>query len=744
MIELATAAALLALIGLVVFMAGARSRVARWPLGLPVTALSAWAAAWAAATALRDVRSAPPLFVALFVTLLTFEVVLHRMRWPARLFFGSMVMLVIAFVGALAMVTFGAHAPALGLGLSILLMALELATLGLSLAFAFEIADVFGVDSAGPQVPVPHEHYAPRVCIQVPAYNEPPELLRQTLEGLASLDYPHFIVQVVVNNTTDPALWMPVEEDCRRLGSHFQFINLPSSPGFKAGALNEATRRLEADVEIVGIVDADYIVSPDFLKSCIPYLADPDVAFVQTPQHYRDWQDSPYLRGLFYAYRYFFDVTMVARARVNAIIFGGTMGLIRVSALREIGGWAEWCITEDAEASLRLLARGWRSVYVHRVFGEGLMPLDFDGLRRQRFRWAFGGVQIVRRHFGILVGLNRSRLTPAQRYHYLVGGLGWFADPLGVALALFLLATSPFLALGHPLLLRQLVGALFVLPIFMLVAGLLRLGWSIRAASGAAWRDVPLAAMVMLALSWTVARACTSALIRPRGVFLRTPKVRTPSRLGSAVLATLPESVVAAACASMAVAVGIFGPPVVGAVCAALLVWQAVAWGSAPLASLLSLDIPLTPARLAFKRSPQTTGARPRLLPDRPRRLVLAFALVLAAIFLTPALATAPGADSALQEALRGVLPPVVAQGPAGQTPRPSTTGASSPPPATRPGVPSSPAASSAPGATATPGARPSPSPLPSPTSHPTGPPTAAPSPTPRATPRSRPSPTPT
>ena len=290
------------------------------------------------------------------------------MRWPARLFFGSMVVVVIAFVSALVMVTFGTHAQPLGFGLSILLLILEIATLGLSLVFAFEIADVLGRDSLAPQPPTSYEQYAPRVCLQVPAYNEPPGLLRQTLEALAGIDYPHFIVQVIVNNTTDPALWRPVEDDCRRLGPRFSFIHLPSWPGFKAGALNEATRRLDADVEIVGIVDADYIVSPDFPKSCVPYLADPDIAFVQTSQHYRDWQDSPYLRGLFYAYRYFFDVTMVARARVNAIIFCGTMGLIRVAALREIGGWAEGASPRMPRPSLRLLPRGWRAVYIHQAF----------------------------------------------------------------------------------------------------------------------------------------------------------------------------------------------------------------------------------------------------------------------------------------------------------------------------------------------------------------------------------------
>ncbi len=549
MIELALAAALLALIGLGAFIAVGRSRAAKWPIGLPLLVLVTGAAAVTVGNTLGDTASIGPIFVILIVAAVTLDILLRTLHWPARLFFATLVLATVAFAGVLLTVTFTTNSPALGLGLSVVLVVLEMGALALTLAFAYEITDALGRDRPAAPTLLTSGTYRPRVCLQVPAYNEPPDLLRQTLEALSALDYPEFMVQVIVNNTTDPGLWMPVEEDCRRLGPRFRFINLPSWPGFKAGALNEATRRLDPDIEIVGIVDADYIVQPDFLSACVPYFAGPDVAFVQTPQHYRDWRDSPYLRGLFYAYRYFFDVTMVARARVNAIIFGGTMGLVRLTALREIGGWAEWCITEDAEASLRLLARGWKAVYVNLAFGAGLMPLDFDGLRRQRFRWAFGGVQILRHHLRMLVGMTRSRLTPAQRYHYLVGGLGWFADPLGVGLAFFLLATSPFLALGHPLLLRQLVGVLLVLPIFLLVAGLLRLAWSIHAACGAPWRDTPIAAMVMLALSWTVTRACVAALVTQSGVFLRTPKVRTPSRLGRAVLGTLPESLVAVACA---------------------------------------------------------------------------------------------------------------------------------------------------------------------------------------------------
>jgi cellulose synthase/poly-beta-1,6-N-acetylglucosamine synthase-like glycosyltransferase len=727
-IDLAASAALLALIGLGVFVVLRHSRAARWPIGLPALVLVTGIAAATVGNALGDKASIGPDFVILILVAATPEILLHTINWPARLFFATLVAATLAFAGVLLTVTFTTHAPAPALGLSILLVVMELAALALTLVFAYEITDALGRGEPVAPEPDVSGTYRPRVCLQVPAYNEPPDMLRQTLDALSRVDYPELTVQVIVNNTTDPELWRPVEEDCRRLGPRFQFIHLPQWPGFKAGALNEATRRLDRDIEIIGVVDADYIVQPDFLSSCVPFFASPDVAFVQTPQHYQDWLDSPYLRGLFYAYRYFFDVTMVARARVNAIIFGGTMGLVRLAALQEIDGWAEWCITEDAEASLRLLARGWRAVYMNQVFGAGLMPLDFDGLRRQRFRWAFGGVQILRRHISTLVGLRRSRLTPAQRYHYLVGGLSWFADPLGVALAFFLLATSPFLALGHPLLLRQLVGLLVVLPIFMLVAGVLRLGWSIHAACHAPWRDTPLAALVMLALSWTVARACVGALITPRGVFLRTPKVRTPSRLGRAILGTLPESLVSAACTIMAVAVALFGPRALGFAVAILLGWQALAWGSAPAASLLAQGIRLTPARLVFKRSPQTTGVRPSVLGYRRRRVLAATVLVATAVLLTPAIVASPGADSGFAQAIGAALPAVIAKNMPPQLGGPSPSGGSLPSVAipTRPPVTASPK----PTTSTTPPALPSPSPATSASSHPT-PPTAPASPTP-------------
>jgi cellulose synthase/poly-beta-1,6-N-acetylglucosamine synthase-like glycosyltransferase len=44
---------------------------------------------------------------------------------------------------------------------------------------------------------------------------------------------------------------------------------------------------------------------------------------------------------MYYSYEYFFEVPMPVRNERNAIIFSGTMGLIRKSVLQKIGGWSE-------------------------------------------------------------------------------------------------------------------------------------------------------------------------------------------------------------------------------------------------------------------------------------------------------------------------------------------------------------------------------------------------------------------
>ena len=172
------------------------------------------------------------------------------------------------------------------------------------------------------------------------------------------------------------------------------------------------------------------------LAGLVAAFADPWIGFVQTPQDYRGWQSARYYRRLYYSYKYFFAVSQPSRNEHDGAIFAGTMGLIRRVALDELGGWDEWVITEDAELSLRLLRAGWHGLHVDEVFGRGIMPLTFEALKGQRYRWCFGGIQILRVHWRSLLAGRATRanhMTTGQRWAYLAGALQWYGDLLSLA-----------------------------------------------------------------------------------------------------------------------------------------------------------------------------------------------------------------------------------------------------------------------------------------------------------------------
>ena len=254
--------------------------------------------------------------------------------------------------------------------------------------------------------------HRPKVSIHVPICNEPPHLVIETLDSLARLDYADFEVLVLDNNSRDEATWRPVEAHCRALGERFRFFSLGKWPGFKAGALNFGLREMAADAEIVAVVDADYVVERDWLAKLTPYFADSRVGFVQAPQDHRDWAGDRFQEMCNFEYTGFFHIGMVHRNERDAIIQHGTMTLIRQAALASLGGWAEWCICEDAELGLRLMANGYRSVYVNHVFGRGLTAQSFAGYKGQRYRWAYGAVQILKRYWRELLPWAKSKLTP--------------------------------------------------------------------------------------------------------------------------------------------------------------------------------------------------------------------------------------------------------------------------------------------------------------------------------------------
>ncbi len=283
-----------------------------------------------------------------------------------------------------------------------------------------------------PAAPAAADTAFPKVSIHVPAYFEPPEMLKQTLDAVARLDYPNFECVVIINNTPDPEFWQPIQDHCRALGERFKFINAEKVEGFKAGALRIAMARTAADAEIIGIIDADYVVEPDWLKDLVPVFADPRVGLVQAPQDHRDGDRSLMHYIMNGEYAGFFDIGMVQRNEANAIIVHGTMCLIRRAAMDMAGGWAGDTICEDTDLGLAIIEHGWLTHYTNNRYGHGLLPDTFEAFKKQRHRWAYGGFQIVKKHWRRFLP-GASRLSPDQRREFALGWLNWLGAEKSLA-----------------------------------------------------------------------------------------------------------------------------------------------------------------------------------------------------------------------------------------------------------------------------------------------------------------------
>ena len=362
----------------------------------------------------------------------------------------------------------------------------------------------------------------PKVSIHIPAYREPPEMLLHTLDSVAGLNYPNFECVVVINNTPDPAFWQPIEARCRELGERFKFVRVENLEGFKAGALRVAMTRTAADAEIIGVIDADYVVDPDWLKDLVPVFADPRVGLVQAPQDHRDAGRSPLHATMNAEYAGFFDIGMVERNEVNAIIVHGTMLLIRRSALEVGGGWSSDTIVEDTDLGLTILEGGWRAHYTNRRYGWGLLPQNYQAFKTQRDRWAGGAVQIVKKHWRQFLP-GATLLDAHQKRAFLVGWLTWFGgESVGVVAALLNLIFVPFVACN----VVALPEALLTIPVIAASAmSLLQfvLGYRMRVA--VSFRHMIGAMFVSMSMQWTVARAAFMAALPAAGVYFhRTPK----------------------------------------------------------------------------------------------------------------------------------------------------------------------------------------------------------------------------
>lgn len=291
------------------------------------------------------------------------------------------------------------------------------AVLGLGL-YTFSL---WNLDSVTPTAPV--ATIDQRVAVLITTFDEPREVLLPTIAAAVALAPAHE-TWVLDDGERE---W--VRDLARSLGARYRAR--ATHEGAKAGNLNDALAHVEAD--LIAVLDADHIASADFLTHTLGYFADPRVALVQTPQDFYNldsfehdrnrswlWRER---RGIpFNEQRLFYRAIQPGKNRWEAAFWCGTNAVLRVSALRDVGGVAAQTLTEDIHTSLRLHRRGWRSVYHNEVVARGLAARDADQYQAQRLRWGTGAMQLLR----VDHPLTAPGLRPAQRIAYASTILGWF------------------------------------------------------------------------------------------------------------------------------------------------------------------------------------------------------------------------------------------------------------------------------------------------------------------------------
>jgi glycosyltransferase involved in cell wall biosynthesis len=604
-------------------------------------------------------------------------------RWNARghLCWSTTIFLFVVYLAFVLDWTFASDLGIAGTIGGLLLWLFEVFAAILACAYLWEICDALGSEKWRRRVtrpehaPVPDSEL-PFVSLHVPAHNEPPDMVLDTLRSLARLDYPHYEIVVIDDNTDDEKLWLPVRDWCARHG--VKFAHLEDWPGYKSGALNYALRELtDPRAEVIGVVDSDYQLKPGFLRRCAPLFADSWVGFTQAPQDYRGWERSRYYRRLFYSYSYFFAVSQPSRNERDGAIFAGTMGLIRRVALEQLGGWDEWCITEDAELSLRLLRAGWSGLHVDQSWGKGIMPLTFEALKGQRYRWCFGGLQILRMHLrSPLPGreTKENRLSTGQRWSYLSGGLQWYGDLLGLIFLAFLLAGAVNLATGGGDLFRKLTAFLVATVPVLVLLGLVRAVALLRRGTGASWRDALGAFLIWQSTSLVVARASVLGLFAKKAAFLVTPKTSEKARWWEALRANWAESFLALLGIG-GIAAALSRPTVLaGPLLAVLLVFPTLGMAAAPVNSWAAQRAALPP-ELRERRTTEWKRSRQRTALVRTAA-ASGVAAVVGVVAAAIGLLLAPGSKHVQSPQLVAPAPSHSTHGPQHrQSPSPSPSG---------------------------------------------------------------------
>lgn len=263
----------------------------------------------------------------------------------------------------------------------------------------------------------------PFITVQVPSFNDPVAL--RCLKACLKFTYPKNQYDIMIlDDSTDLRTAAKLQRFATKHAEQVQYIHRDNRRGYKPGALQEAMGRVKGD--IIVIFDADFIPHQDFLERVVQPFEDPKVAIVQGRQGFLNAEKNLVSRFASYLLIVHHTILMPINNQLNTVFFCGTAGAIRKSAIEAAGGWNTASITEDSDLSVRILAKGYKTVYLP-FETPSEVPITIESFVKQQMRWCFGGIRVFADHKRTI--LFRRGLTLRQRLMIIFMTLGNLVAP---------------------------------------------------------------------------------------------------------------------------------------------------------------------------------------------------------------------------------------------------------------------------------------------------------------------------
>ena len=275
----------------------------------------------------------------------------------------------------------------------------------------------------------------PSVSIHIPVYNDP--VVVECVKSCMQFDYPKGKYEIIVVDDSNDGDTAKALDRLHKEKGGFRIIRRGTRRGFKAGALNDATRVSKG--EIITIFDSDYVLDKDFLtKVTEPFLEDEKTAFVQTRWGYLNPRSSLTSRIAMMSYSAFHQCSMPVKEKIGTSIFCGTGGAIRKKVLDEAGGWNEDNIGEDIDLTVRILCKGHKQVYLPYITARGEVPVKFKAYVKQQERWSYGTTKAMKDHIGKILKSKDLRKRQKIDLFFITTGFMVFPFILGVTISTFM------------------------------------------------------------------------------------------------------------------------------------------------------------------------------------------------------------------------------------------------------------------------------------------------------------------